>query len=334
MPTTQIASGRAFTYLDSMGRSGNSETAFRHPVAVARNQGDTLYVANRGQVVYPATRVTRCTLNHEWIVDIGGPGTGDGELLWPCSVALDSEEKVYVSDQGTHKIMMYENDGTFLGKWGTASPGDGELNTPNGIAFDSEDNLHVVDARNSRVQKFTKDGKFLAKFGSYGSGKGQFNMPWGLALDKGDNVYVADTNNDRVQKFSPDGQYTATFGRSGTGKGELTRPSDVAVDKDGDVYVCDWGNNRVHVYNSEGNFLVTFIGDAKELSAWAKMTVDVNPDFAKAPARADLEPEWRLRRPVSVAVGDDGRIVIAESQHHRLQVYCKDPSYKEPDINL
>ena len=33
------------------------------------------------------------------------------------------------------------------------------------------------------------------------------------------------------------------------------------------------------------------------------MTLEANSDYLKARARADLEPEWRFRRPVAVTVG-------------------------------
>ena len=334
MAKTQIAAGRTFTYLEAMGRNAQFGQGFSQPVGVARGKGDTIYVASWGSEFAPAARVTKCTLNHEFIADIGEPGSEDGQFLWPGGIALDSEENIYVTDQSVHKVVRFTNEGTFLGKWGTAGSGDGQLNFPSGVAIDKGDNVYIVDARNHRVQKFTRDGKFLAGWGGEGSGEGQFSLPWGITVDGNGNVYVVDSGNDRVQKFTSEGTYLTTFGSSGTGEGELTRPSGVAVDKDGEVYVADWGNNRVHVYTAEGDYLATFIGDALELSPWARLFVDANPDYVKARARADLEPEWRLRRPVALAVGEDYRILILENQHNRLQIYLKDVGYEDPQFNL
>ena len=332
MTKTRIRSGRAFTYLDCMGRFGLGGPGFLFPVAVARNQGDTIYVASYSDEFNGGVRITKCTLGHEWITDIGLEG--DGQFLWPGGIALDRDEDVYVTDQAVHKVVTFKSDGTFLGRWGTQGSGPGEFNSPSGLSFDKEDNLYVVDSRNHRLQKYTGDGDFLSQWGVAGAGAGQFNLPWGISLDTEGGVYVADWGNNRVQKLSPSGEYLASFGGPGTGKGELNHPSDVAIDKDGDVYVCDWGNNRVNVYSPDGDFLVDFTGDATELSPWAKMFVEANPDYLKARERADLEPEWRLRRPVSVDVGDDYRIVIAEAQHNRLQVYLKDVNYMEAQDNL
>ena len=122
------------------------------------------------------------------------------------SIALDRNENVYVADQWLHRISIFDKDGEFLDKWGSAGGGDGQLNQPFGIAFEGEENLCVVDSNNNRVQRFTKDGKFLQKWGEAGSGPGQFNLPWGIALDQMGNVYVAEWRNDRIQKFTANGE--------------------------------------------------------------------------------------------------------------------------------
>ena len=159
-------------------------------------------------------------------------------------------------------------------------------------------------------------------------------MPWGIAIDANDDLYVADWGNNRIQKLSSQGSMLQTFGVSGVGHDKLNHPSDVAVDKDGDVYVADWANNRVIIYQPDGTFLATIIGDATNLSEWAKAKVDANPDLAKARARANLEPEWRLWHPSAIHVGNDYKILIAEAQHMRIQIYQKDPNYTEAQFTL
>ena len=334
MPTTQISAGRAFSYSYCLGNNALTGPGFLNPIGVARGSGNMLYVASWGNEANSCARVTKCTLDHEWITDIGGPGDGDGQFLCPGGLALDKDENVYVSDQSIHKIVMFDKDGGFLGKWGESGSADGQLNRPSGLAFDKDDNLYISDTLNNRVQQFSKDGKFIKAWGEKGSGESQLNMPWGITVDKDGDVYVADWGNDRIQKFSSDGKYLASFGKSGDGKDALNRPSDVAVDKDGDVYIADWGNNRVQVYEPNGTYLVTFIGDAVELSAWGKMTIEANSDYIKARQRANLEPEWRLHRPCAIEVDSQDNIVILESLVNRIQVYIKEREYEDSQFNL
>ena len=174
----------------------------------------------------------------------------------------------------------------------------------------------------------------MGKWGRQGSGDGELDMPWGICLDGNGDVYVADWKNNRVQKFSSEGEPLVQFHGSNNGVGDLKHPSGVAVDSDGDVYVTDWGNHRVQVYDSDGTFIATLVGDAVEPSPWAKTYIEANPDMVKARRRANMEPEWRFRRPVAVNVDEQDRIFVLESARHRLQVYNKEKDYEEHPINL
>jgi sugar lactone lactonase YvrE len=335
MPLTQIAAGRAFSYVDNLGKIGNSMTTFWHPSGIGRGADDVLYVANWGHEFGPCARITKCKLTtQEWIQDIGSAGSGDGEFLWPGGLVVDSKENLYVTDQTDCKVVAFTKDGDFIGKWGVKGSEPGQFYSPSGIALDKDENLVIVDTRNNRVQRYTRDGKFLGQVGEEGSGPGQFDRPWGTGLDQEGNIYVADWGNNRVQKLSPDGKYIATFGGPGDEKENLDHPSAVVVDKDGDVYVADWGNERVIIYEPDGTYLSTVIGDATNLSKWAQDAVDANPDLQKARDRVNLEPEWRLRRPSALHVGDDYKIIIAEAQSMRVQVYEKDPNYFEAQFTL
>ena len=191
-----------------------------------------MYVLCRGTEFRPeGVRVVVCTTDEEYVsvfargIDYQGPhahNMDDGSLVWPTSIALDSQENLYISDEWLNRISMFSKDGDFLGKWEERTgSGDGELDRPSGMAFDADDNLYIVDSGNHRVQKFNKDGKYLAQFGTYGSGDGQFDMPWGITIDDSGDIYIADWRNDRIQKFGPDGTFLMKFGHSGSGEGEF-----------------------------------------------------------------------------------------------------------------
>ena len=336
---------RTYHYDRTLGRAEFSGTGFRAPMDLALGTGGRIYVLCRGWENMPsATRVTMLTIDEDYLGQFSQGGEGDGELVWDSSIALDRDQKVYIADEWLNRISIFDKDGEFLDKWGVPGSGDGELNGPSGIRFDKEDNLYLVDSRNSRVQKFTKDGKFLAKWGEAGSGEGQFNLPWGLTIDDRGDVYVADWRNDRIQKFTPDGQFLAEFGSSGgqVNRPELTgtgfsvptepplaergfyRPTGLAVDKDGDIYVADWGNDRVQVLTPDGRNITTFTGDAG-LSKWEETKLYSNPDMThQLNLCRDREPWRRLWAPTAVAIDDEGRVIILDSNRNRLQVYRKD----------
>ena len=330
---TTVAAGRVFDYSHCIGMYAMAGQGFWAPQDFAFGSNGRIYILNRG-VEEVGQRISRVTLDHEFLGQFGGSGSGDGQFIWPRSLDLDRDENVYASDDYLHRISIFDSEGTFLSNWGQPGSGDGELNGPSGIAFDSDDNLFVVDSINNRVQKFTKEGKFLSKWGSAGSGDGEFNMPWGICVDRENNVYVADWKNNRVQKFSPDGKMLVKFEASSPEVGDLHGPTGVAVDSEGDVYVTDWGNHRLQVYASDGTFIATLVGDAQVPSPWTLTYIDANPDILKARRRVNMEPEWRFRRPVAVNVDDQDRIFVLESFRHRIQVYNKEKDYEEHSLNL
>ena len=318
-------SDRTFTYSHSIGRNEFAGTGFRNPVDLALGSDDTVYVINRSYENRPdGVRITVCTMDEEYISEFGTYGEGDGEMIWPSAIAIDSDENLYVADEWLNRITKFDRDGEFLGKWGAAGSGDGELDRPAGIAING-DVMYITDSRNHRVQKFTLDGKFLAKFGSEGSGNGEFNMPWGIALDNEGNVLVADWRNDRIQQFSADGEWQATYGSSGEGVGQFSRPNGVAVDKDGDIYVADWFNNRVQVLAPDGRFIAQMRGD-HVLSQWGRDKLLSNPDMIRQrqiAAAHSTDFEKRFSHPCAVAIDGKDRISILDHTRGRIQVYSK-----------
>ena len=316
---------KSFHYSHTIGRMTFFGEGFRHPMDMATRSDGVMYVPSRSTQLSPeGVRVTVFTVDEEYITQFGDYGEGNGQMMGPVSIALDGDEKVYVSDQWLNRITVFDRDGDFLSRWGDEGTGEGQLNQPFGIAFDSSYDLYVVDSHNNRIQKFTKDGKFLHSWGEAGNGPGQFNLPWGIAVDPNGDVYVADWRNDRIQKFTAGGEYLAEFGSSGQGVGQFNRPSGVAVDKEGDIYVADWGNNRVQVLTTDGRHVTTFTGDAT-LSKWAHLTVNANPDTARQRRLIkNFESERQFWNPVAVHIDPEGRVLIADCMQHRIQVYQKD----------
>ena len=316
---------RSFHYDRTVGRMEQVGSGFMQAVDLALGPEGRIYVVNRGFECFPhSVRVTIMNFDEDFIGQFSYTGEGDGELMWPTSIALDSEQNVYVTDEWLNRVSIFDKDGQYLDKWGVPGSADGEINMPSGIRFDREDNMYLVDCANNRMQVFTKEGKFLARWGEAGTGEGQFNSPWGLTIDNRGDIYVADWRNDRIQKFTPDGRFLAEFGSSGSGVGEFNRPAGVAVDKDGDIYVADWFNDRVQVLTPEGRHITTFIGDAG-LSKLGAEKLNANPDHIRMRSLIrDWTSEVRFWGPKAIAIDDEGRIMIIDGNRSRLQVYQKD----------
>ena len=322
-------------YSHTVGLTAMVGRGFYYPSDTAIGKDGKLYVTNRStEALADGVRVTMLNLESEYFGTFGRFGTGEGQISAPTSIAVDSAGLVYVSDETSHRVTVFDPSGEFQSMWGAHGSETGELDRPSGLAFDSEDDLYVVDSQNHRVQKFTSDGRFLLGFGSQGSEDGQLNLPWGLTVDPKGDVYVADWRNDRVQRFSADGEFLAKYGSSGRGDGQFRRPASVAVDGEGYIYVADWGNERLQVFDADGRFVLKLRGEATS-SPWAEEFLTSNLEEAEARARSDLEPEifkddphkesshvekyfWA---PVSLKFDDEGRLLVTESNRHRIQIY-------------
>ena len=130
-------------------------------------------------------------------------------------IAKDGQGRLYITDDYTHSVSVFDFDGNFIRRWGARGDGNGEFNGPSGIDTDSDGNIYIADTHNNRVQKFTSGGEFVLAFGSRGDGNGEFEMPWGITVAPGGDLYIADWGNDRIQRFSSAGEFVASYGRTG-----------------------------------------------------------------------------------------------------------------------
>ena len=330
---------KTFTYSHTIGFLAATGRGLTNPIDLAINSQGVIYVLNRAgpetTVRLPSKRVTMCNLDEEWFGDFGTGGHEDGEFWWPSSIAIDSQDRVYVADEGLQRITIFDNEGRFLNKWGSKGSADGQFEYPSCLAFDADDNLWLTDSYNHRVQKFTNDGQFISAWGQQGSGPGQFEGPWGIALTNSEDVYISDWGNDRIQRYTTDGVLVKEFGALSDGNA-IHRPAGLTVDGEGNIYVADWGNERVKVLGPDGCLIATLRGESVD-SKWAADYFAVNPEEGQLRSEAalfpDLNPPARRDREISAGVegffwgpsavklDGEGRLYIADTLRHRLQVY-------------
>lgn len=337
---TQSATSKPFTlsYVKTIGLVTNQPVGrgFANPYDIATTKDERIYVLNRG--AGGICRVGIVNLEEDYLGELGSFGDKDGQFKLPVSIALDSQGQVHVTDEYHHRVSVFDSSGKFLRKWGNYGTGLGQLNGPAGITIDSQDRVYIANQHSNRVEVFTAEGRYLASWGEPGKGNGQFNMPWGVCVDSHGNVYVADWRNDRIQKFTSEGNFLAAYGQSGQADGQFYRPSSVAVDSEGYIYVADWGNHRVQVFSPSGSFVIKLRGQAT-VSKWAEEFFAANPDEWKERQKSNLLPELppHLRTPyhessqiepyfwgpVCVELDTSGRLYVAETNRHRIQVYQK-----------
>ena len=91
---TTTAAGRTFDYSHCLGMYGMSGLGFWAPLDFAFGANGVLYVVNRGGEEL-GQRISKCTIDHKFLGQFGGYGSGDGQFIWPVSIALDQDENLF-----------------------------------------------------------------------------------------------------------------------------------------------------------------------------------------------------------------------------------------------
>ncbi len=198
-------------------------------------------------------------------------------LLAPVDLSV-ANGRVYVAEQGAHRISVFDTDGNYIESFGqqgsalnaTGQTGDhtqslGLLERPNSVSVADNGNVYVADTWNFRVQQFTEDGEAVDAFGTrYEQGAASEVQPldgfWAprkvLASDS--RVFVADTGNKRIRVYNLDGDFLYDIGSAGSEEGNLEEPAGLTLGDDGRLYVVDTWNRRISVFRETGEFEFTF----------------------------------------------------------------------------
>jgi hypothetical protein len=305
---------------------------FNTPLAVATDRSGRIVVADtfnhRVQVLGPdgTHQLTLGGLGSRGIPDgevpllAGFPGdvvdpvtnASEPRLFYPTGVALDAAGKILVADYWNHRVVIYHADGrlfTVLGDYAAVTAGTID-DAPGGFAYpyrvalrggtrlgdpmDAAGRLYVLDQGNHRVQIFNA---MLEPVGVFGGGNGdeagQFFYPNDLTYDdRGHRLLVTDGNNNRVQVFTADGTFRFEFGQ-----GDLETPLATAIDAYGRLCIVD-KLDRVRVFALE---------DA---------TVQHLTDFGSRGSALG-----QINYASGISYGGYGRMVVADSDNHRIQVF-------------
>jgi len=148
-----------------------------------------------------------------------------------------------------------------------------------------------------RVQKFSPSGEFLL---SWRMPQTDLGRPKGMATDTNGHLVLVEPHYMRINHFTGKGALLEQWGRHGTNAGDLILPRAVAFNARGDVYVSEYTT----VDRVQG-----FRGARREPFVL----------FGRTGSR-----DGELNRPEGLDVGADGRVYVADSGNHRIQIFSGD----------
>lgn len=225
-------------FIRSIGSFGSGDENFNKPYGIAINSQGFIYVCDSDNY-----RIQMLDRNYKFIHRFGG-------LLrfqFPCDIAIDDVDNVYIVDALHDRVFVYSPTGEFIKSFGKLGNNPGEFQWPTGIRINSRGNIIVGDSLNSRVQVFDSDFQFLFTFGSYGNKEGQF-IGYGIKIeiDNDDRIIVTDCCGHRILFFEPDGTFISSLGN----RKLFNYPKHTIVNyRRKRLLVCDGKNKKVHVVN-------------------------------------------------------------------------------------
>jgi sugar lactone lactonase YvrE len=186
---------------------------------------------------------------------VAGQGVQNVSFSAPEDLFIDANGNQYIVEQGNHRVVRINTDGTTQIVAGGNGPGvnPNQLNNPVNVHVDANGNVFVVDLSNHRVMRWAPGattGTIVAGSitGVSGSATNRLSSPVGLAFDSQGRMYVADFDNHRVMRYvlgSLTGTIVAGNGTAGAALNQLNAPRRLFIDALNNLYVGDDGNARV-----------------------------------------------------------------------------------------
>ena len=261
--------------------------------------------------------------------DNGDSLTASFQLITDIEVAPDG--RLFVVDVNSEIIRVISADGATVSDYaGGGNIIDAVSSTANARLLGARDIARAPDGRlfvNSRdahtIRVINAEGTTISNYAGLfnisGAQNGStqtatFSMPDVLATAPDGRLFVIDAN-FLVRVISTDGttvsNYAGVEGDPGfidgiTTTAQIRTSLGMVASDDGTLFIADTGNNAIRVINAEGTTLSTYAGDG-----------------GRSHRNGDAE-NARFDTPASLALAQDGRLFIADSNNHRIRIISAD----------
>eukprot|EP00731_Ephydatia_muelleri_P032714 Em0024g258a len=210
--------------IGSLGR-GDGQFISPHGLFI---KGDVMYVADFGN-----HRIQKLATGGQFLQKFG---SGQGKFQHPVSVIVDQRDRLIVSNNGNHSVVILDQSGTWLLTINGNVTGGHAFPNPYGVALDPQMNIHVAALGSNTIKVFTPEGTYVRSYGDV-------KKPSGIVIDKEGYSLVTEYHGRCFSVFDSQGNKVHTVGN-------LFGPHSVMLDpKSGSVYVANTGAKTVLKYS-------------------------------------------------------------------------------------
>jgi len=139
-------------------------------------------------------------------------------------------------------------------------------------------------------------------FGTKGNGEGQFGSPFCVAINDDDDMYITDGANSCYYVYNKSLKFLRRFGKNGHATGDFKEPRGIAFNSKRQFGIIDAGmpTYRFQIFSPDGGAVVKEVGMMAGLKGG---------------------PKWKMRAPSGIAFTREDEIVVADTKHHRIEVF-------------
>ncbi|NUM45902.1 MAG: SMP-30/gluconolactonase/LRE family protein [Anaerolineales bacterium] len=335
--------------LMALGQAGMCYTedyVFCSPQDIGVDQGGKLWVADGNRVVQYSSEgvlLQQFPESDPWV-----SGSDNGHFNQVRGIAFDGNDLMYVSDSNNHRVQVFDVSGgtpvysTTLGISGVPGSGNDHFDTPYRITVDSSNRLYIADSGNNRIQRCTYAGNWSCTV--FDSG---LDHPNGVTVDGSDNIFIA-SSDGRIRECPAAGAcsdfVTVFYGLY-----------DLVVASNGHVFAAATYEDVILEFDSSGGWVGAFLGEEfvpyltdgfhynhprlaidsennmivieENGQRLLKLDPDGNPLWTVGVPGVQAEGNDHFNWPHGVAVGEDGRIYVADNC--RVQIFSGNGVYLE-----
>jgi hypothetical protein len=253
-PADVGSSSRHLREVDRISLGGSCHASPAGPASMAHGANGEILVA-----LFSANRILRLDAQGRVSGEIGQGVPGFGAYCGPFGIAVDDEDRVWVSEVLHHRVRIYDSKTNTVRCLDDLGPELGPLCYPHGMCRGPDGSILVVDSGNHRIVAFAHDGSIGTLCGGPGAKIGEFRYPVSLARGTpalGNSLWVVDQGNHRVQQLDDLGRPMREIGSCGLGDASLLLPESLVQYDDGTLAIDQYACTKA---------LKLFTGDGREL---------------------------------------------------------------------
>lgn len=241
-------------------------------------------------ITKPSLLVAPSVKGLTYIRSIYGFGPDEkSQLKSPLGIGADKQGRIFVADSQHNRVLIFNVNGSYVGRLGKYGTRRGEMKHPEGVDVDSDGNIYVTDTALHKVLVFKPGLTFKTEVAEM--------YPLAVYV-KGNRVYIATASDVSIR--NKDLKQIDRWGSRGREIGQFDFPHGIAVLENNTVVVSDANNMRLQaLLNSKGD------------AAWV----------VGAPPKSMSDPNRLFGLPGGLTVDEDENIYVMDPFHSSVQIF-------------